>query len=51
MKCRRTETPEQVIRKLRQADRLLAEGKTTVEVAPVLDLGDTCHRWRDHYGG
>ncbi len=30
---RRRHTPEQVIRKLREAERLLAEGKTTVEVA------------------
>jgi hypothetical protein len=33
---RRRYTPEQVIRKLRRADRLLAEGKTTVEVAGTL---------------
>ena len=35
---RRRHTPEQVIRKLREADRLLAEGKTTVEVARQLEI-------------
>jgi putative transposase len=29
---RRRHTPEQVIRKLREADRMLSEGKTTAEV-------------------
>jgi putative transposase len=49
---RRRHTPEQVIRKLREADRLLAEGKTTVEVARVLEISEnTYHRWRNQYGG
>ncbi len=30
---KRRHTPEQIIRKLRKADRLLAEGKTIPEVA------------------
>jgi hypothetical protein len=34
---RRRHTPEQVVRKLREADRMLAEGKTTVEVARALE--------------
>ena len=32
---RRRHTPEQIIRKLREADRLLAEGKTVEEVAAI----------------
>jgi putative transposase len=49
---RRRYTPEQVIRKLREADRMLAEGKTTVEVARHLEVSEnTYHRWRNQYGG
>ncbi len=49
---RRRHTPEQVIRKLREADRLLAEGKTTVEVARHLEISEnTYHRWRNQFGG
>jgi putative transposase len=51
MKGRR-HTAEQVIRKLREADRLLAEGKTTAEVARALEVSEnTYHRWRNQYGG
>ncbi len=51
MKARR-HTPEQVIRKLREADRLLAEGTTTAEVARHLEVSEnTYHRWRTQYGG
>ncbi len=31
---RRRHTPEQVIRKLREAERMLSEGKTIAEVVP-----------------
>ncbi len=49
---RRRHTPEQVIRKLREADRMLAEGKTTVEVARHLEVSEnTYHRWRNQFGG
>jgi len=49
-RCRHT--PEQVIRKLREADRMLAEGKTTVEVARHLEISEnTYHRWRNQFGG
>src|SRR3954468_15788745 len=49
---RRRHTPEQVIRKLRKADRMLAEGKTTVEVARELEISEnTYHRWRNQFGG
>ena len=52
MKGQRKHTPEQVIRKLREADRLLAEGKSTEEVAKELGVSETTfHRWRNQYGG
>jgi putative transposase len=49
---RRRHTPEQIVRKLREADRLLGEGKTIPEVARVLEVSEnTYHRWRNQYGG
>lgn len=48
----RKHTPEQIIRKLREADRLLAEGKDIAEVAKHLEVAEgTYHRWRNQYGG
>ncbi len=45
-------TPEQVIRKLREADRMLAEGAGVAEVAKELGVSEnTYHRWRNQYGG
>src|SRR5215208_636229 len=49
---RRRHAPEQVIRKLREADRMLAEGKTTAEVAKALEVSEnTYFRWRNQFGG
>jgi putative transposase len=49
---RRRHTPEQIIRKLREADRLLAEGREVPEVAKHLEISEaTYHRWRTQYGG
>jgi putative transposase len=49
---RRKHTPDQVVRKLREADRLLAEGKEIAEVAKHLEISEqTYHRWRKQYGG
>ncbi len=49
---RRRHTPEQVIRKLREADRMLGEGKTIPEVARALEVSEnTYHRWRNQFGG
>jgi putative transposase len=49
---RRRHTPEQVIRKLREADRLLGEGKAIPEVARALEVSEnTYHRWRNQFGG
>ncbi len=45
-------TPNQVVRKLREAERMLGEGKTTAEVAKALEVSEvTFHRWRAQYGG
>jgi transposase-like protein len=45
-------TPEQVIRKLREADAELSAGKTIGEVCQKLEICEqTFHRWRNQYGG
>ena len=49
---RRRLTPEQVIRTLREAERMLGEGKTIPEAAKELGISEqTYHRWRNQYGG
>jgi putative transposase len=49
---RRRHTPEQIIRRLREAERLLGEGKTIPEAAKELGISEnTYHRWRNQYGG
>ena len=49
---RRRHTPEQIIRKLREAERLLGEGRTIPEAAKELGISEnTYHRWRNRYGG
>jgi putative transposase len=45
-------TPEQIIRKLRQAEAKLAAGASVPEVARELGVSEaTFHRWRKRYGG
>jgi transposase-like protein len=49
---RRRHTPEQIVRKLAVADRLLAAGKTAEEVCRELEVTEsTFHRWRSQFGG
>ena len=49
---RRRHSPEQIIRKLAEGDKLLAEGKSIDEVARHLEITEsTWHRWRNQYGG
>src|SRR3954471_9765408 len=49
---RRRHSPEQVIRKLREADRMVGEGKTVPEVARALEVSEnTYHRWQRQFGG
>ena len=48
----RKHTPEQIVRKLREADKLLAEGADVATVAKHLEVSEqTFHRWRNQYGG
>ena len=50
MKGRRN-MPEQIVRKLREGERLIAEGKTVGDVAKALEISDyTYLRWRMQYG-
>ena len=47
----RHHTPEQVVRKLREADRLLGEGAKAPGGVPALEVSEqTYHRWRKQYG-
>jgi putative transposase len=49
---RRHHTPEQVIRKLNEGQKLLAEGKDVAEVARQLEVTPaTWYRWLNQYGG
>jgi len=48
----RRHTPDQIVRKLREADRLLNEGADIAAVARHLEISEhTYHRWRNQYGG
>ncbi len=45
-------TPEQIIRKLREADTMLAAEKTIGQVVQAMGISEqTFHRWRNQYGG
>ncbi len=49
---RKRHTPEQIIRKLREAEVALAQGQTTAEVARTLSITEqTYYRWRKEFGG
>jgi transposase-like protein len=49
---RKRHSPEQVIQKLRDADAMLASGKTMGQVCQALEVSEqTFHRWRNQYGG
>jgi putative transposase len=49
---KRRHTPEQIVRKLGEADRLVGEGRELPEVVKFLELSEpTHHRWRAQYGG
>jgi putative transposase len=48
----RRHTPEQIIRKLAEGEKLLGEGKDLEEVTRHLQITEsTWHRWRNQYGG
>jgi len=49
---RRHHSPEQIVRKLREAERMLGAGKQIPEVARELGVSEgTFHRWRNQYRG
>ena len=48
----RHHTPEQVIRKLAEGDKLLNDGQDLAEVCRHLQIAEsTWHRWKGQYGG
>ena len=52
MTKRKRHTPEQIIRKLREADTMLAAGKKVEHVYQALEVSEaTFNRWRNQYGG
>ena len=52
MAGRKRHTPEQVVRKLTEADRLLAQGLEVADVARALGVSEqSYYRWRNQYGG
>ncbi len=52
MSAKKHHTPESIIRKLRQAEVMMHEGKTISEVCRSLGIADaTYYKWRKEYGG
>jgi putative transposase len=52
MATRKRHTPEQVVRKLASADRMLGEGKDVADVCRELGVAEqTYYRWRNQFGG
>lgn len=48
---RKRHSPEQIVRKLREADRLKSEGQSLGQVCQQLGVSEqTYHRWRNAYG-
>ncbi len=49
---RKKHNAEQIIKKLREADAMLAGGKTIGQACQALEISEqTFHRWRNQYGG
>ena len=49
---RKRHSPEQIVRKLRDADAMLNAGKDPAAVLQSLEVSEaTLHRWRAQYGG
>ena len=52
MAKRKRHHPEQIIRKLEEADRRLNVGQRIAQVCQALEVSEaTYHRWRNQYGG
>ena len=48
----RRHSPEQIVKKLRDAEVMLNNGKSMEEVLKVLEVSEsTFHRWQNQYGG
>ena len=51
-KRRKRHSPEQIVRKLRDADAMLNSGKDLAAVLQTLEISEpTLDRWRSQYGG
>lgn len=51
-KKRTRHNPEQIVKKLRDADAMLNSGKELSVVLQTLEISEaTYHRWRNQYGG
>jgi putative transposase len=51
-KRRKRHSPEQVVRKLRDADAMLNAGKDLAAVLQALEISESAYeRWRNQYGG
>lgn len=51
-KRRQRHSPEQIVRKIQDADRILAEGGDVAAVVRELNVTEaTYYRWRNQYGG
>jgi putative transposase len=49
---RKRHSPEQIVRKLRDADAMLNAGKDLAAVLQAMEVSEaTFHRWRAQYGG
>lgn len=49
---RKRHSPEQIVKKLRDADTMLNAGKSLDEVVQALEVSEaTYHRWRNQFGG
>ena len=49
---RHRHTPEQAVRKVREGERLLNDGKDLAEILRALEISEaTWNRWRGQYGG
>jgi len=51
-KKRHRHSPQQIVQKLAEADRLLNAGQSVGQVLQMLGVSEaTYHRWRNQYGG
>lgn len=51
-KRRKRHSPEQIVRKLRDADAMLNAGKDLAAVLQALEISESSYdRWRNQYGG